>query len=58
LDNLSISTPREKLVIVVWSARSKPSGSNVINDEDFYAGVIKAPLQKRNVLVIVPLREL
>lgn len=34
--------PREQLVIVVWSARSKPGGTTVINDEDFYAAVAKA----------------
>jgi CubicO group peptidase (beta-lactamase class C family) len=34
--------PREKLVIVVWSARPKPSGPSTINDEDFYAAVADA----------------
>lgn len=34
--------PREKLVIVVWSARPKPGAMTVINDEDFYAAVAKA----------------
>jgi len=34
--------PREKLVIVVWSARPKPTGSAVIEDDDFFAAVAKA----------------
>ncbi|MEO8052971.1 MAG: serine hydrolase [Acidobacteriota bacterium] len=34
--------PRENLVIVVWSARPKPTGMDVINDEDFFAAVAKA----------------
>ncbi len=34
--------PREKVVIVVWSARPKPGTMTVINDEDFYAAVLKA----------------
>lgn len=34
--------PREKLVIAVWSARPKPTGMSVINDEDFFAAVAKA----------------
>ncbi len=31
--------PQEHLVIVVWSARSKPSGRDVIDDTDFFAAV-------------------
>ncbi len=34
--------PRENVVVVVWSARPKPTGSNTINDEDFFAAVVKA----------------
>jgi len=34
--------PQEKLVIVVWSARPKPGGPTTVNDEDFYAAVVKA----------------
>lgn len=34
--------PREKLVIVVWSARPKPTGMDTINDEDFFAAVARA----------------
>ena len=34
--------PREQVVIVVWSARPKPTGMATINDEDFFAGVITA----------------
>lgn len=34
--------PREKLVIAVWSARPKPTGMSVINDQDFFAAVPKA----------------
>ena len=34
--------PRENVVVVVWSARPKPTGSDTINDEDFYAAVVKA----------------
>jgi CubicO group peptidase (beta-lactamase class C family) len=34
--------PKENLVIAVWSARPKPTGTNTINDEDFFAAVVKA----------------
>jgi hypothetical protein len=34
--------PAAKVVIVVWSARPKPTGTSTINDEDFYAAVVKA----------------
>jgi CubicO group peptidase (beta-lactamase class C family) len=34
--------PRENVVLVVWSARPKPTGTNTISDEDFYAAVVKA----------------
>jgi CubicO group peptidase (beta-lactamase class C family) len=34
--------PTEKVVVVVWSARPKPTGSDSIRDEDFFAGVVKA----------------
>jgi len=34
--------PPEKVVIVVCSARPKPTGTDVINDEDFFAAVVKA----------------
>jgi CubicO group peptidase (beta-lactamase class C family) len=34
--------PTEKLVIVVLSARPKPTGSNVINDNDFFGAVARA----------------
>ncbi|HWE53556.1 MAG TPA: serine hydrolase [Bryobacteraceae bacterium] len=34
--------PREHVVIVVLSARSKPSGAAALNQEDFFAGVISA----------------
>jgi CubicO group peptidase (beta-lactamase class C family) len=34
--------PRENVEGVVWSARPKPTGSDTINDEDFYAAVVKA----------------
>jgi CubicO group peptidase (beta-lactamase class C family) len=34
--------PREKVVVVVWSARPKPTGSDTINDEDFFAAVVKS----------------
>jgi CubicO group peptidase (beta-lactamase class C family) len=33
--------PGEQLVIVVWSARSKPSGMNIIDDVDFFDAVAK-----------------
>jgi hypothetical protein len=29
-------------VAVVWSARPKPTGTNTISDEDFFAAVVKA----------------
>jgi hypothetical protein len=34
--------PKEHLVIAVWSARPKPTGTNTINDEDFFAAMVKA----------------
>ncbi len=34
--------PREHVVVVVWSARPKPTGSNTIDDGDFFAGVVTA----------------
>jgi hypothetical protein len=34
--------PRENLVIVVLSAQSKPTGADVIRDEDLYAAVARA----------------
>jgi hypothetical protein len=36
--------PKEKVVVVVLSARPKPTGANAntINDEDFIAAVVKA----------------
>lgn len=34
--------PAEKIVIVVWSARPKPTGTDTISDEDFFAAVVKA----------------
>jgi CubicO group peptidase (beta-lactamase class C family) len=33
---------KEKVVIVVWGAQSKPSGVAVINNLDFYDGVVAA----------------
>jgi hypothetical protein len=30
------------VVVVVWSARPKPDGTSTINDEDFYAAVVRA----------------
>ncbi len=34
--------PRAKVVVVVWSARPKPTGSDVVDDEDFFAAVVRA----------------
>jgi len=34
--------PRESVVVAVWSARPKPTGSSTINDEDFFAAVVRA----------------
>jgi CubicO group peptidase (beta-lactamase class C family) len=34
--------PRERVVIVTWSARPKPTGTNTVNDDDFQAGVVTA----------------
>ena len=34
--------PAEKVVVVVWSARPKPTGTSTISDEDFFAAVVKA----------------
>jgi CubicO group peptidase (beta-lactamase class C family) len=34
--------PREHVVIVMWSARPKPSSGAAIREEDFFAGVIDA----------------
>jgi CubicO group peptidase (beta-lactamase class C family) len=33
--------PQERLVIVVWSARSKPAGMDIIEDLDFFAAVAR-----------------
>jgi CubicO group peptidase (beta-lactamase class C family) len=33
--------PREKVVIVVWSARPKPTGGTVIDDRAFFGAVVK-----------------
>jgi len=37
--------PAANVVAVVWSARPKPTGTDTVNDEDFYAAVVRA-LQK------------
>jgi CubicO group peptidase (beta-lactamase class C family) len=34
--------PRERVVIVVWSSRPKPTGANTIVDADFFAAVVSA----------------
>lgn len=34
--------PKENVVIVVWSAQQKPTGSAVISDTDFFSGVLHA----------------
>jgi CubicO group peptidase (beta-lactamase class C family) len=34
--------PRENVVIVVWSARSKPGGSTVVAEADFFAAMTEA----------------
>ena len=34
--------PRERVVIVVWSARPKPTGLATIDDNDFFAAVVTA----------------
>jgi CubicO group peptidase (beta-lactamase class C family) len=34
--------PTEKVVIVAWSARSKPEGMDIIDDTDFFAAVSRA----------------
>jgi hypothetical protein len=34
--------PAAKIVVVVWSARPKPTGADTISDEDFFAAVVKA----------------
>ncbi len=34
--------PKEQLVVVLWSARSKPGGMDVIDDMDFFAAVAAA----------------
>jgi hypothetical protein len=34
--------PAEKVVVIVWSARPKPTGSDSISDEDFFAAVVRA----------------
>jgi CubicO group peptidase (beta-lactamase class C family) len=38
--------PKEHVVIVVWSAQSKPVGMDIIDDEDFFAGVVTALHEK------------
>jgi CubicO group peptidase (beta-lactamase class C family) len=34
--------PRQKVVIVVWGAQQKPTGSAVVSDTDFFRGVLQA----------------
>lgn len=34
--------PRERVVVVVWSARPKPTGADTIDDADFFAGLVTA----------------
>jgi CubicO group peptidase (beta-lactamase class C family) len=34
--------PREHVVIVVWGAQQKPTGSAVVSDDAFFAGVLQA----------------
>lgn len=34
--------PAAHIVVVVWSARPKPTGTDVIADEDFFAAVVRA----------------
>ena len=34
--------PKQRVVIVVWSAQQKPTGSAMVNDLDFYEGVLRA----------------
>lgn len=34
--------PAAHVVVVVWSARAKPTGMDTIDDEDFFAAVVKA----------------
>jgi CubicO group peptidase (beta-lactamase class C family) len=34
--------PAAKVVVVVWSARPKPTGTDTISDEDFCAAVVRA----------------
>lgn len=34
--------PKERVVVVVWSARPKPTGATTIDDDDFFAGVVTA----------------
>jgi CubicO group peptidase (beta-lactamase class C family) len=33
--------PREKVVVVVWSARPKPTGATVVDDRAFFGAVVK-----------------
>ena len=34
--------PDERVVIVVWSAQSKPEGMDIVDDQDFFAAVVRA----------------
>ena len=34
--------PREQVVVVVWSARSKPEGMEIVDDLDFFGAVTAA----------------
>ena len=34
--------PREKVVVVVWGALPKPTGKNLVRDNDFFAAVSQA----------------
>jgi hypothetical protein len=34
--------PRERLVVVEWSARSRPEGMDIGDDQDFFVAVARA----------------
>ena len=34
--------PKEKVVVVVWGALPKPTGTETVHDEDFFAAVSQA----------------
>ena len=48
LPDIQVNNPRERVVIVVWSALPKPTGRATVRDNDFFAAVSQALRQDGN----------